>query len=139
MEDAYNIFPIYGKGKYLDLIESNNFEIYFFEMDGEIMGFVELIFSGTMCTVNNFSVFEHGRGLGTILFQETLNIIRLHQSKKISLWCPYTGSQIFWKKMGFRQKMKNFSIPPFFKNMSLPKEVMQSLLPSFNASFEMNL
>lgn len=139
MKDAYDVEPIYGRGKYLDLIESANFEIYFFEKDGEVIGFVELIFSEAVCTINNFSVFEHGKGLGTLMFQETLNIIRSHHSQKITLWCPYNGAQIFWKKMGFQKKAKYRPIPPALKSMSLPKKAIQAIQQSFNASFEMRL
>ena len=139
MKETYEIYPIYGKGKYLDLLEHPGFEIYFFEVNGEVQGIVELIFSEVVCTINNFSVFEHGKGLGTLLFQETLNIIRCHKSQKIILWCPYDGSQIFWKKMGFRQKVEHRPLPPILKNMSLSKEAMQAIQQSFNASFEMRL
>ena len=139
MKETYDIAPIYGKGEYLDLLESPGFEIYFFEIDKEVMGIVELVFSETECNIRNFSVFEHGKGFGTIMFQETINIIRSHKSQKITLWCPYIGSQFFWKKMGFRQKVKFQPIPAIFKSIPLPKENLQEIQKSFNASFEMQL
>lgn len=139
MKNTFNLSPILGKGEYLDLIESPSNEVYFFRVDGNVIGIVILVFSETICTIKNFSVFEHGKGLGTLMFQETLNIIKFHQSKKIVLWCPYDGAQIFWKKMGFRLKEKYQPIPSIFKIMCFSKKDLQAIQQSFNASFEMRL
>lgn len=100
---------IKGKGEFLDEVENPNNELYFFTIDGKIQGIVELIFSqnSNSCNIYQFAVFEHGKGWGTIFYQETLKIIKEHNSKKISLWCPYDGAQIFWRKQGFVPKQNN--------------------------------
>lgn len=48
-----------------------------------------------------------GKGLGTILYNEVLNIIKQHKCKRIELWCPFVGAQIFWRKKGFSLKTKD--------------------------------
>lgn len=100
---------IKGKGDFLDEVENPNNELYFFKVDDEIQGIVELIFSQNpnSCNIYQFAVFEHGKGWGTIFYQETLKIIKQHNCNKISLWCPYEGSQIFWRKQGFVPKENN--------------------------------
>lgn len=100
---------IKGKGEFLDEVENPNNELYFFTIDGEIQGIVELIFSqnSNSCDIYQFSVFEHGKGWGTIFYRETLKIIKEHNCKKISLWCPYEGAQIFWRRQGFVPKQNN--------------------------------
>jgi len=95
---------IKGKGDFLNEVEDPERELYFFEVDGETQGIVELIFSQNVCTIYQFAVFEHGKGLGTILYKEVLKIIQDHQIRKITLWCPYDGAQIFWRKQGFKPK-----------------------------------
>ena len=101
-------FAIKGKGEFLDWVENPETELYFFKIDDEIKGIVELVFFSNTCTIHNFSVFEHLQGLGTILFHEVLNIVKEYKCKKITLWCPYEGAQIFWRKQGFSQKPKFF-------------------------------
>lgn len=100
---------IKGKGDFLDEVENPNNELYFFKVDDEIQGIVELIFSQNpnSCNIYQFAVFEHGKGWGTIFYQETLKIIKQHNCNKISLWCPYEGAQIFWRKQGFLPKENN--------------------------------
>lgn len=93
------------KTEFLKDLESR--EMYFFQVDGETKGYVELIFKGRTCDIYEFSVFEHGKGLGTILFEETMRIIKERECTKIELWCPFPGAQVFWKKNGFQ---------PFYKN-----------------------
>lgn len=100
---------IKGKGEFLDEVENPNKELYFFKVDDEIQGIVELIFSqnSNSCNIYQFAVFEHGNGWGTIVYQETLKIIKEHNCKNISLWCPYEGAQIFWRKQGFFPKQND--------------------------------
>lgn len=95
---------IKGKGEFLDEVENPERKLYFFEVDGETQGIVELIFSQNICTIYQFAVFEHGKGLGTTLYQEILKIIKDHHVRKITLWCPYEGAQVFWSKQGFHPK-----------------------------------
>lgn len=99
---------IKGKGEFLDEVENPNNELYFFEVDNEIKGIVELIFSQNVCDIYQFAVFEHGKGWGTTLFKEVLTIIKNHNCKKITLWCPYEGAQIFWLKNKFSSKPNFF-------------------------------
>jgi len=54
-----------------------------------------------------YSFFEKGKGLGTILYNEVLKIIKQHKCKRIELWCPFVGAQIFWRKKGFSLKTKD--------------------------------
>lgn len=96
------------KMEFLEEVNNPNNELYFFEVDGEIQGIVELIFCKKECNIYQFAVFEHLKGLGTTFYQEVLNIIKEHKSKKITLWCPYEGSQMFWLKNGFYPKYGGF-------------------------------
>ena len=99
---------IKGKGEFLDEVENPKKELYFLEVDGEIKGIVELIFEPDFCNIYQFSVFEHGKGLGTTFYQEVLKIIQEHKSRKIVLFCPYEGAECFWRKQGFKQKSNAF-------------------------------
>ncbi len=54
---------IKGKGEFLDEVEDPKNELYFFEMDGEIQGIVELVFfSNNVCNIYQFAVFKNGKG-----------------------------------------------------------------------------
>ena len=97
-------FAIKNKSEFLKDVEDPNKELYFFTVDGEIQGIVELIFSKGTCNIYQFAVFHHGKGWGSVLFQETLRVIKEHKVNKITLWCPYEGAQIFWRKQGFYPK-----------------------------------
>lgn len=101
-------FAIKGKGEFLNWVEDSKNELYFFEIDGEIQGIVELVFSENVCDIHQFAVFEHGNGWGTLLYKEVLEIIKEHKCTKITLWCPYEGAQVFWRKQGFTPKPKFF-------------------------------
>ena len=101
-------WAIKTKMEFLDEVKNPNKELYFFEVDGEIQGITELIFSKKLCNIYEFAVFEHGKGWGSILYEEVLKIIKEHGSKKITLWCPYAGSQVFWVKKGFSPRPKGF-------------------------------
>ena len=81
-------------------------EMYFFQIDGENQGFVELIFNEKLCTIQEFSVFERDKGWGSILLEETMRLIKERGCLKIELWCPFPGAQVFWQKKGFK---------PFYK------------------------
>ncbi|MBE5819820.1 MAG: GNAT family N-acetyltransferase [Clostridiales bacterium] len=98
---------IKGKGEFLDFVENPKNELYFFEVDNEIQGITVLTFSQNSCIIDQFSVFEKGKGLGTILYNEVLKIIKQHKCKRIELWCPFVGAQIFWRKKGFSLKTKD--------------------------------
>lgn len=98
------------RGEFLDHVESPDREMYFFKIDGEIKGFVDLIFNGKVCDIYEFAVFEHGKGMGTILYEDVHKIIKERGCVKIELWCPYEGAQIFWQKKGFK---------PFYRNQQL--------------------
>ena len=98
------------RGEFLNDVESPNREMYFFMVDGEIQGFIDLIFNGKVCDIFEFAVFDHKKGLGTILFEEAYKIIKEKECVKIELWCPYEGAQVFWQKKGFK---------PFYRNQML--------------------
>ena len=100
-------FAIKGKGEFLDWVEDPKNELFFLEVDGEIYGITELVFSQNTCDIHQFAVFEKGNGWGTILYEEILKIIKEHKCRKISLWCPYEGAQAFWRKQGFKP-LSNF-------------------------------
>ena len=70
--------------------------------DGKKIGYVELIFKGTVCEIHEFAVFERNHGYGGKLLEKTMEIIREHRSTKINLYCPFEGAQHFWKKKGFQ-------------------------------------
>lgn len=95
-----------GKGEFLDLMEQDKNAFYFLKDDDEIKGIAELIFNAAeqLCDIREFAVLQHGEGLGTILYQEVLKVIKERKATKIVLWCPFAGAQIFWRKMGFGVK-----------------------------------
>lgn len=96
------------KFQFLEEVNDPQRELYFFEVDGERKGYVQLVFYGVQCDIFEFAVLEHGKGLGTILFNEALELIKGHSNvKMIRLWCPYPGAQLFWQKVGFMTKYKN--------------------------------
>lgn len=99
-------FAIKGKGEFLNDIENPNNELYFLEIDGEIQGIVHLIFFNNVCNIYQFAVFEHFKGWGSLFYEEVLKIIKDHKCKRIILWCPYEGAQVFWKKKGFLPQPK---------------------------------
>ena len=101
-------FAIKGKGEFLNWVEDPKNELYFFEIDGEIQGIVELVFDNTTCDIHQFAVFEQCKGWGTKFYEEVLKIIKEHNCRKITLWCPYDGAQIFWRKQGFTPRPKCF-------------------------------
>lgn len=98
------------RGEFLNDVENPNREMYFFQVDGETQGYLELIFEGKVASIYEFAVFEHGKGWGTILYEEAEKIIKAHECVRIELWCPYEGAQIFWGKKGFK---------PFYRNQML--------------------
>ena len=109
-EEDYNIINtvtegiqscIKTKSEFLKHVEAKKNELYFFYVEDEIQGIAELIFDGEMCNILEFAVFKHGQGLGTALYEEILKIIKMHKSKKIILYCPFEGAQVFWYKKGF--------------------------------------
>lgn len=95
-----------GKGDFLDLMEKDKNAFYFLKDGDEIQGIVELIFNDQehFCNICEFAVLQHGEGLGTILYQEVLKVIKERKATKMVLWCPFEGAQIFWRKMGFGVK-----------------------------------
>lgn len=95
-------FAVLGKGEFLDLVEKDEKEFYFLKEDDQIVGITQLVFSEKSCLIAIFAVLEHGKGLGTILYQETLKVIKERKVAMMEVWCPFAGAQIFWSKMGFR-------------------------------------
>lgn len=95
-----------GKGDFLNLMEKDKNAFYFLKDDDEIKGIVELIFTDAeqLCDICEFAVLQHGEGLGTILYQEVMKVIKERGATKILLWCPFEGAQIFWRKKGFGVK-----------------------------------
>lgn len=104
-----------GKGEFLNHVENPCRELYFYKIDGEIEGYVELIFKKEVCKIYQFSVYQHGKGWGSSLFDEIMKIIKTHRCKKIHLWCPYEGAQQFWLKKGFSRM--SFKSDFFKKNV----------------------
>ena len=87
--------------KFRNDVESAEREMYFFQKDGETIGFFELSFHKGKCDIVEFFVFERYNGYGTIMWEEALKIARVRTPSRIELWTPYIGAQIFWKRMGF--------------------------------------
>ncbi len=98
---------IKGKGDYLSDIEDPNQELYFLEIDGNIQGFVQLIFHHNFCNIYEFAVFEHYKGWGTLLYDEVLKIVREKGLRWIKLYCPFDGAKVFWLKKGFSPRANN--------------------------------
>lgn len=94
------------KGEFLDDVESSNHEMYFFKVDGEIQGYFELILKDKVCEIYEFSVFEHKKGWGSILYEEVYKLIKERGFIAIELACPFLGAQIFWQKKGFKSMYK---------------------------------
>lgn len=82
-------------------VESSEREMYFFQKDGENIGFFELAFHKGKCDIVEFFVYERYKGYGTIMWNEALKIAKNRKPSRIELWTPYIGAQIFWSKMGF--------------------------------------
>lgn len=95
-----------GKGAFLDMMEKDKYAFYFLKDEEEIKGIAELIFDDAKhtCEIHEFSVMQHGEGLGTVLYQEVLKVIKERKATKMILWCPFEGAQLFWQKMGFTVK-----------------------------------
>ena len=45
-------FAIKGKGEFLDWVENPKHELFFFEINGEIQGITELVFSQNLCDIH---------------------------------------------------------------------------------------
>ena len=100
---------IKGKGEFLDEVEDSKRELYFFKNENdEIKGIAILVFDSNICDIYQFAVFAKGKGLGTLLYNEILKIIKEHKPYKITLFCPYEGASLFWKKQGFKCKSEFF-------------------------------
>lgn len=100
---------INGKGEFLNEVEDSKRELYFLkDQNDEIKGIAILIFDNNSCDIYQFAVFEKGKGIGTLLYNELLKVIEEHKPHKLTLFCPYDGAIIFWKKLGFKQKSQFF-------------------------------
>ena len=97
---------ILSKGNFLDLMEKDENAFYFFKDGDEIKGIAEIVFDDAkhQCNICEFAVLQHGEGLGTIFYQEVLKVIKERKATQILLFCPFSGAQIFWWKMGFKVK-----------------------------------
>lgn len=100
-------FAVMGKGDFLNIVEKPDMEFYFLKEEDKIVGITELVYSNSACMIATFAVLEKGKGLGTILYQETAKVIKERKVAIMEAWCPFAGAQIFWKKMGFRNKRGN--------------------------------
>ena len=61
---------ILKKWEFLEVMKDSKYAFYFYKKDeGETIGIVFLKFTGKTCTIAEFSVFEHLKGLGTKLYQ----------------------------------------------------------------------
>lgn len=100
---------ILKKWEFLEVMKDPKYAFYFYKNDeGETIGIVFLKFTGKTCTIAEFSVFEHLKGLGTKLYQAVANLCRERGIYELELWCPFNGSKEFWKKMGFYEKSDSF-------------------------------
>ncbi len=89
------------RSQFIEAIESEDLEMYFFKKAEKIIGFVELSFHKGKCDIVEFFVFERYKGDGTIMWNEAVKVASKRKPSRFELWTPYTGAQIFWKKMGF--------------------------------------
>lgn len=96
---------ILRKWEFLEVIKKPKYGFYFYKNDeGETIGIVLLMFENKCCSIAEFSVFEHLKGLGTKLYEEVANLCRERNIYELTLWCPFEGAKEFWKKMGFYEK-----------------------------------
>jgi N-acetylglutamate synthase-like GNAT family acetyltransferase len=117
------------------MLESGTFEFYFLKDESEkIIGYTILSFPENKCIIEQFAVLEEGKGLGTLLFQKTLEIVKFKKLKKITLWCPFLGAQEFWKKMGFKRIIGSGKA-----NENLLKQAGASSLASIDNGFELSI
>lgn len=89
---------------FLETINGSKKELYFLKQHGQIQGIVEISFRESLCYIHDFAVLKHGEGYGTILYQETLWLVKAHGAKNIELWCPWEGGICFWRKKGLLVK-----------------------------------
>lgn len=114
IREATNI-TILKKWEFLQVMKDPKYAFYLYKNDeGETIGITFLKFTGKTCTIAEFSVFEHLKGLGTKLYEEVANLCRERGVYELVLWCPFNGSKEFWKKMGFYEKSDSF----FYKRIS---------------------
>ena len=119
----------------LSMLESGTFEFYFLKDESEkIIGYTILSFPENKCIIEQFAVLEEGKGLGSLLFQKTLEIVKFKKLKKITLWCPFLGAQEFWKKMGFKRIIGSGKA-----NENLLKQAGASSLASIDNGFELSI
>lgn len=108
-------FTILTKWEFLEVMKDPKYSFYLYKNDeGKTIGLVFLKFTGKTCTIVEFSVFEHLKGLGTKLYEEVADLCRERGVYELELWCPFNGSKEFWKKMGFYEKSDSF----FYKRIS---------------------
>ena len=107
---------ILKKWEFLEVMKDPKHAFYFYKNDeGETIGIVFLKFTGKTCTIAEFSVFEHLKGLGTKLYQAVANLCRERGIYELELWCPFNGSKEFWKKWASMKKAILSSIVGFQK------------------------
>lgn len=112
--DACGQNGIMSKGDFLDVMsQPEKYELYFLKNDNdETIGVVSLLFREKSCYIAEFAVFDRGKGLGTELYNLTLEKMRPHNVRLIELSSPppFAGSREFWKKMGFTLKYQSNSV-----------------------------
>lgn len=88
--------------EYFKSVKERNREMYIFVKEGKMQGYAEIIFqTGKVCEIFEFGAFDQRRGKGTEMYNLLERMIKSRGTKRIELWCPFPGSQKFWKKMGY--------------------------------------
>lgn len=87
--------------KFIDAVQENEREMYFFYREEEMIGFFELFYHKGKCDIVEFFVFDRYQGNGRLMWDAALEKIKERNASRIELWSPYAGAQKFWKKMGF--------------------------------------
>lgn len=95
-----------NRNDYNQIMDSPRSTLYLFKSDedNQTIGVLAVTFDKKICTISEFCVFEHFKGLGTKLFEEVCALCREKGTYEIELWCGFPGSQEFWKKLGFYER-----------------------------------
>ena len=89
---------------FLETFKDSRRELYFLKRHAQIQGMVELFFIDQLCYIHDFAVLKKREGIGTIFYQEILNLIKKHGAQAIEVWCPWEGGKSFWRKKGMLVK-----------------------------------
>lgn len=83
---------------------TNQFLVYLLVDNNTIIGYAILsLVPRRVLTITEFYIEKSVQfnGKGTFFYQEIEKIAREKKVKQISLFCPFPGAVIFWKKQGF--------------------------------------